>query len=205
MPQTYPKIRTNNITLQKWKSITKKDTITPFMYYFQMQLVIHSPFYQSEVLGRMGRVDSCSEDSVLKSMSLSSMIGGTSLIEPLYTETNFCIQKLTFGNQSKNIQIIALWASPTTSVSFKVKKTPFSIFPVNLSLVKALTRWANLLKDVFLEGQCPFSQIYSALWTIWFRLHIIIICKIIQIIRREVGLCVLRKTYLNKVKPEDLP
>jgi len=70
------------------KSITKKDTITPFMYYFQMQLVIHSPFYQSEVLGRMGRVDSCSEDSVLKSMSLSSMIGGTSLIEPLYTETN---------------------------------------------------------------------------------------------------------------------
>lgn len=59
------------------------------MYYFQMQLVIHSPFYQSEVLGRMGRVDSCSEDSVLKSMSLSSMIGGTSLIEPLYTETNF--------------------------------------------------------------------------------------------------------------------
>ena len=100
------------------------------------------------------------------------------------------IQKLTFGNQSKNIQIIALWASPTTSVSFKVKKNPFSIFPVNLSLVKALTRWANLLKDVFLEGQCPFSQIYSALWTIWFRLHIIIICKIIQIIRREVGLCV---------------
>ena len=52
-----------------------------------MQLVIHSPFYQSEVLGRMGRVDSCSEDSVLKSMSLSSMIGGTSLIGPL--ETNF--------------------------------------------------------------------------------------------------------------------
>ena len=115
------------------------------------------------------------------------------------------IQKLTFGNQSKNIQIIALWASPTTSVSFTVKKNRFSIFPVNLSLVKALTRWANLLKDVFLEGQCPFSQIYSALWTIWFRLHIIIICKIIQIIRREVGLCVLRKTYLNKVKPEDLP
>ena len=72
------------------KKYHKKGYHHSFYVLFSNAISYSQPLLSEWSVGQDGKiVDSCSEDSVLKSMSLSSMIGGTSLIEPLYTETNF--------------------------------------------------------------------------------------------------------------------